>query len=91
MRHIEKDLRHLGIALAYKPGETIIMKTTIDIPDKTLEDAMRFAHAKTKRQAILTAVEEFNGRHRMAALARHLGTCKDLMTRSELDRMRSEE
>ena len=45
------------------------MKTTIDIPEKALKDAMRFAHAKTKRQAILTAVEDFNGRHRMAAPA----------------------
>ena len=67
-----------------------IMKTTIDIPEKTLKDAMRFAGTKTKRTAILTAVEEFNAHHRMAALARHLGTCKDLMSVGELQQLRTE-
>jgi len=67
------------------------MKTTIDIPQKALEEAMRFAGASTKRAAILAAVEEFNGRHRMAALARHLGTCKNLMSVDELKRLREQE
>jgi hypothetical protein len=66
------------------------MKTTIDIPEKALKDAMRFAGTKVKRKAILAAVEEFNAHHRMAALTRHLGTCKDLMSADELKRMRAE-
>jgi Arc/MetJ family transcription regulator len=65
------------------------MKTTIDIPEKALKDAMHFAGATTKRAAILAAVEEFNGRHRMAMLTRHLGTCKDLMGVGELKRSRA--
>ena len=52
------------------------MKTTVDIPDNELEDAMRFARARTKREAILTALSEFNHRHRMAELAGHGGTCE---------------
>ena len=56
------------------------MKTTVDIPDDVLQDAMRFSKARTKREAIVTAVEEFNARRRMAELGRHAGTCPDLVT-----------
>ena len=66
------------------------MKTTIDIPEQALKDAMRFAGTKTKRKAVMAAVEEFNARHRMATLARHLGTCKNLLTTDELKRLREE-
>jgi len=51
------------------------MKTTIDIPDKELEDAMRFLHAKSKREAVVTALRDFNRRHRMARLVRFSGKC----------------
>lgn len=64
------------------------MKTTIDIPDTELADAIRFTRAKTKREAIVTAVADFNRRRRMAALTRHLGTCKKLITPEELSQMR---
>ncbi len=39
------------------------MKTTVDIPDHVLRDAMRNTRSKTKRTAILTALEEMNRRH----------------------------
>jgi len=51
------------------------MKTTIDIPDAELESAMRFLHAKTKREAVVTALQDFNRRHRVAKLVRFSGTC----------------
>jgi hypothetical protein len=60
------------------------MKITVDIPDGELEDAIRFTGAKTKRQAIVMAVADFNRRRRMAELAKHFGTCRDLMTVDEL-------
>ena len=60
------------------------MKTTIDIPDKELEDAIRFTRAKTKREAIVGAVADFNRRMRMAELTRHSGTCSGLITPEEL-------
>lgn len=50
------------------------MKTTIDIPEESLAEAVRFAGAKTKREAILTCVNEYNQRHRMAELVQLLGT-----------------
>ncbi len=64
------------------------MKTTIDIPDKELADAMKFTRAKTKREAIVTAVEDFNRRRRMAALVKHSGSSKTLITPAELQKLR---
>ena len=64
------------------------MKTTVDIPDQELEDAIRFTRARTKRDAIVTAIVEFNRRHRMAELARRAGTCPDLITVESLQQIR---
>lgn len=64
------------------------MKTTVDIPDGELEDAMRFTRARTKREAIVTAIVDFNERRRMAQLARRAGSCAKLMTAEELRRQR---
>jgi Arc/MetJ family transcription regulator len=36
------------------------MKTSLDIPDDELADVMRFTKAPTKREAIVTAIAEFN-------------------------------
>jgi Bacterial antitoxin of type II TA system, VapB len=53
------------------------MKTTVDIPENELKDAMRFTKAKTKREAIVTVLEEFNRRRRMAELVKYSGTFAD--------------
>ena len=66
-----------------------IMKTSLEIPDKELDDVVRFTKAKTKREAIVTAVMEYNRRKRMAALVkRHAGRSKTFMTVSELRKSR---
>lgn len=57
------------------------MKTTIDIPEDELSDAMRFTRAKTKREAVVTAIADFR---RMAELVSYAGTCPDLMSVDEL-------
>ena len=64
------------------------MKTTIDIPDQELSDAIRFTGAKTKRDAVVTAITDFNRRRRMAELASFAGTCPDMMTVEELLNLR---
>ena len=64
------------------------MKTTVDIPEADLADAMRFTHAKTKREAIVAAIQDFNRRRRMAELIKHAGTCTDLLTVEELQSQR---
>ena len=64
------------------------MKTTIDIPEKELKDAMRFTRATTKREAVVTALMDFNRRKRTAALAKHFGTSDTFMTHAELMKLR---
>ncbi|MDQ2667875.1 MAG: type II toxin-antitoxin system VapB family antitoxin [Gemmatimonadota bacterium] len=64
------------------------MKTTVDIPDGELEDAMRFTKATTKREAIVTAITEFNRRRRMAELVKRAGTCSDIVSVDEVKRLR---
>ncbi len=64
------------------------MKTTVDIPDAELSDAIRFTGAKTKREAVVTAITDFNRRQRMAELTQYAGTCADLITVSELQAVR---
>jgi len=64
------------------------MKTTIDIPENELADAMRFTQAKTKRDAIVTVIQDYNRRRRMAELVKHAGTCEHLVTVDELQRQR---
>ena len=64
------------------------MKTTIDIPERELSDAIRFTRAKTKREAVVTAIADFNRRRRIAELADYAGTCPDLMTMDELREQR---
>jgi Arc/MetJ family transcription regulator len=66
------------------------MKTTIDIPENTMEEAMKFTGAKTKRDAVVTAVEHFNRLKRLEKLnARVRGKFRDFMTQSELKAMRA--
>ena len=64
------------------------MKTTIDIPEKVLQEAMKHSGSSTKREAVLIALEEFNRRRRMARLAENLGTFEDFMSRDELQKLR---
>jgi Arc/MetJ family transcription regulator len=66
------------------------MKTTIDIPDKELNDAIRYTGAKTKRDAVVQALRDFNRRHRLAELATMLGTFRDFMTQEDLQQMRED-
>ncbi len=53
------------------------MKITLDVPERELRDAMRFTSARTKSQAVLKAILEFNRRCRMSELTKHAGTFSD--------------
>lgn len=66
------------------------MKTTIDIPLDDLEEAMRHTRAKTKREAVVTALAEFNRRCRLARSVDRFGTFEHFLTREELSRLREE-
>ena len=47
------------------------------IPDAELQDAMRFTKARTKREAVVRALEDFSRRRRMAKLVKYAGTFSD--------------
>jgi len=64
------------------------MKTTIDIPDNMLEELIRNTESRTKKEAVLAAISEYNRRKRMAQLTDLLGTFVDLMDKDELANMR---
>ena len=64
------------------------MKTTVDIPDDELKDVLRFTRAKTKRDAIVAAIVDFNRRRRLAELVKHSGTCKDFVSAEEIQSQR---
>jgi len=49
---------------------------------------MRFTRARTKREAIVTAIVDFNSRRRMAELSKRAGSCAELMSVEELQRLR---
>jgi Arc/MetJ family transcription regulator len=67
------------------------MKTTIDIPDKMLAETLKHTGAKTKRAAILTAVEKYNRLKRLAALDERIrGSFKNFMTQDDLNVMRED-
>jgi hypothetical protein len=64
------------------------MKTTVDIPDAEIEALMRFTRAATKREAIVTAIADYNRRRRMAALVGHAGQAEGLVTADDLQAQR---
>ena len=61
------------------------MKTTIDIPDELLADAMKFTGAKTKRDAVVKAIESFNRLQKIECLIATAGTFSDLPSNDELE------
>ena len=60
------------------------MKTTIDIPEPVLADAMRFTGATTKREAVVKALEEFNRLRRVQGLVASFGTL-DFASNDEIE------
>ncbi len=66
------------------------MKTTVDIPEEELEEAMRNTGATTKRQAVLVALTDFNRRYRLRKLAKKFGTFEHFLSHEELTKLRAE-
>ena len=67
------------------------MKMTVNIPDNVLRDAMRHTKAKTKREAIVKALEEMNRRYSQAELLKYTGKFESLMTDAEIETMEAED
>lgn len=67
------------------------MKTILEIPERELKDAVRFTKAKTKREAVIIALTDFNRRNRMAELVKHSGTSDTFMTNEEIEALEGDE
>lgn len=65
------------------------MKTTLDIPASVLEEVIRLSGARTKRAAVLAALDDFTRRGRMRALVAKQGRSETFMTPSELEKLRA--
>ena len=66
----------------------IRMKTTIDIPESLLSAVQIASKARTKKEAVTVALEEYVRLRRSEELASLLGTFDDFMDRKELDALR---
>ncbi len=67
------------------------MKTTLDIPEDLLAEAMRSSGARTKREAVPRALEEMNRRARLTRLASRPGNSDTFMSPEELAELRNGE
>jgi len=67
------------------------MKTSLDIPEKELREVMKFTQARTKREAIVTAVADYNRRQRLALLVKHFGSFDSLLTNEEIEALEAQE
>jgi Arc/MetJ family transcription regulator len=64
------------------------MRTTIDLPDELLEEAQRLSGSRTKRAAVVTALESYvKERHRQELIAM-LGKTPLNLTHEQLREMR---
>jgi Arc/MetJ family transcription regulator len=64
------------------------MKTTIDISDQVMEQALLYTAAKTKKDAVRIAVEDYNRRQRLKRLAGQLGSFDGFLSPEELKKQR---
>lgn len=49
------------------------MRTTLDLPDELVQEALKATQAKNRTQVIIMALEELIRRHRLAQLKRFKG------------------
>jgi Arc/MetJ family transcription regulator len=76
---------YFGLEGFLKRARLESMKTTIDIPENSLADAMRFTGAKTKRDAVVMAIEDFNRRRKVADFLKLAGSFPDFPTNDEIE------
>jgi len=67
------------------------MRTTLDLPEELVEDARRLAGMRTKREAVVRALEEFVQAKRRAELIGMLGKTKMAVTQDDLEAMREDD
>jgi len=51
----------------------VVMRTTLDLPDKLMQDAMKAAHVKTKTNVIILALKELIRKSKISDLKKFKG------------------
>ncbi|MBM3473020.1 MAG: type II toxin-antitoxin system VapB family antitoxin [Armatimonadetes bacterium] len=67
------------------------MRSTIDLPDNLVRDAMQLTGLKTKREVVALALDELVRRRRLDDLRALLGHADFDLTQDDLERMRAED
>jgi Arc/MetJ family transcription regulator len=67
------------------------MRTTVDLPEDLMATALELGPARTKREVLTLALEDYVKRLLRDRLRRKLGTGFLNMTQEDLERMRAEE
>jgi hypothetical protein len=67
------------------------MRTTVDIPNDLMDRAMELSHARTKREVLTVALDEYVKRLLRERLLEMLGTGFLDMTQEDLERMRADD
>jgi len=67
------------------------MRTTLDIPDGLLAEAMELAGTQTKKETVVTALQEYVRRLQGNAFIAELGTYDLDMTLEDLERLRADD
>lgn len=66
----------------------IHMKTTLDIPEEKFTTVQNLYGLRTKREAVILALDELARRYKIERLVDQLGTFSDFMTQDDLRAMR---
>ena len=64
------------------------MKTTLDIPEEKFTTVQNLYGLRTKREAVIFALDELVRRYKIERLIDQLGTFADFMTQDDLRHMR---
>ncbi|MCE5237895.1 type II toxin-antitoxin system VapB family antitoxin [bacterium] len=67
------------------------MRTTIDLPDELMAQALELSPARTKREVVAAALDEYVKRLLRDELRRKIGTGFLDMTQEDLQRMRADD
>jgi Arc/MetJ-type ribon-helix-helix transcriptional regulator len=66
------------------------MKTTLDIPESTLNELLNTGSFSSKKEAVNTAIEAYLQNKRIEALLEAAGSMDDFMTQEELNKARND-
>ena len=67
-----------------------IMRTTIDLDDAIIKAAMKVTGAKTKKEVVHLALDELVRKQRQENMTKLRGTFPDMLTASNLQKLRAQ-